>query len=93
MDDKAWQIGGLENMAEKLGLRSVTGITNSMGELQGRNMLPYSSIANSVIYSYSCLKMWGFMYSLKYLPVKRFSMTQKMFINIKCSLFVIYLKV
>ena len=37
MDDKVWQIGGLENMTEKIGLRSVTGITNSMIELQGRN--------------------------------------------------------
>ena len=77
MDDKVWKIGGLENMTEKSGLRIVTEITNSMGELQGRNILPYSSIANSVMYSYSCWKIWAFVYSLKYLPVKMFGMTQK----------------
>ena len=54
---------------------------------EGRNMLPYSSIANSVIYSYTCLKMWRFMYSLKYLPVKRFSMTQST--SFLCNIYVV----
>ena len=51
------QIGRLENMAEKSGLLSMTGITKYKRiTSEVVEMLPYNSIASSAIYSYSCWK-------------------------------------
>ena len=59
MDDNLRQIGRLENMTEKNGLLSVTGDYKVQENYKwgGRNMLPYSSIASSTIYLYSCWKI------------------------------------
>ena len=53
------QIDRLENMTEKNGLLSVTGITKYKRNYRwgGRYMLPHSSIASSAIYSYDCWKI------------------------------------
>ena len=59
MDDIVRQTGRLENMTEKSGLLSVTGITKYKRNYKwgGKNILPYSSIASSAIHSYNCWKI------------------------------------